>query len=99
MTKTSIFVPVLGWLVVSGCSYNRQFFNDCRPAMPIMRDYAFQHLNGLSEEDKRLITATEPRLAQANYIEVHFTWTNICEVLSSPPPCHAFKVLDLRKRQ
>jgi hypothetical protein len=85
-------------VLVSGCAYNREFFNDCRPAVPAMRDYAIQHLPDLSQEDRRVITTTEPRLAHANYVEVHFTWTNICEVLSSAPPCQPFKVVDLRKQ-
>jgi hypothetical protein len=89
---------LLACVLLAGCAYNRQFFSECRPAVPTMRDYAIQHLIDLSQADKQFIAATEPRLAQANYIEVHFTWTNVCEVLSSSPPCEPFKVIDLRKR-
>jgi hypothetical protein len=89
---------LLACFLLAGCAYNRQFFGECRPAVPTMRDYAIQHLPDLSQDEKEFISATEPRLAQANYIEVHFTWTNVCEVFASSPPCEPFQVRDLRKR-
>jgi len=98
MNRRFTLVGVLLCAILSGCAHDRQFFDDCRPAVPKIRDYAIQDLPNLSPEDRQRITDTEPRLAQANYVEVHFTWTNICEVLSGAPPCQPFKVIDLRKR-
>ena len=90
-------IVLLSFGLVSGCAYNRQFFSNCRPAVPAVRDYAIGHLPELSQDQREFIASTEPSMAQANYVEVRFKWTNVCEVRSSAPPCRPFEVIDLRK--
>jgi hypothetical protein len=85
--------------LISGCAINRQFFDECRPAIPAMREYAFEHLPLLTPYERKLILTTEPIMVQANYVDVRFKWTNVCEVLSSAPPCRPYKIIDLRIRQ
>jgi hypothetical protein len=97
MNQRFRFVGVLLCTLLSRCAYNRQFFDECRSSTPVIRDYAIQHLPALSQEDRQFIMSTEPRIGHANYVEIHFTWTNICEVLSGGPPCQPFKAIDLRK--
>jgi hypothetical protein len=85
--------------LVSGCAINRHFFDDCRPAIGTMREYALEHLPLLTLYERKFILTTEPIIAQANYVDVRFKWANVCEVLSSAPPCRPYKVIDLRMRQ
>jgi hypothetical protein len=96
-----VFLVLLAGILSPGCAYNnynRQFFADCRTKVPAIRVYAVSHLATLSDDDKRIIDTTEPKLAQANYVDVHFTWPNVCMVDSGTPPnCEPFKVVDLRQ--
>jgi len=96
MRHKSIFIALFFIGLVSGCALNRQFFDDCCPAIPARREYAFDHLPLLTPYERKLVSATEPIISQANYVEVHFKWTNVCEVRSSAPPCRPFSVIDLR---
>jgi hypothetical protein len=96
--RYKLHILVLLVAISSGCVSNRKFFADCRPAVPVMRDYAISHLPALSESDKQVIATTEPSLAQANYIQVYFGWSNICTVVSGPPPCQPLSVMDWRSK-
>jgi hypothetical protein len=92
-------IALFSIVLFAGCVSNREFFAESRSAVPAMRAYALEHLRELSQQDRQFIAGTEPRLAQANYVEVHFIWTNVCEVLASAPPCRPYQLIDLRKRQ
>jgi hypothetical protein len=97
--KFGVLALLVGMLF-PGCAYhnyNRQFFADCRTNVPAIRVYAVDHLSNLSEDDRRIINATEPELAQANFVAVHFTWPKVCMVDSGAPPnCKPVNVVDLR---
>jgi hypothetical protein len=91
-------IIVLLSIVAAGCAHDRQFFSDCRASVPRVRDYAVEHLTDLSPADSHSIMTTAPQLSQANYTQVFFSWSNICTVVSGPPPCEPFKVIDWRKK-
>ena len=65
MRKTS-FLILLAGILFTGCAYYsnyvHQFFADCRANVPEIRVYAVEHLQNLSENDKRIINSTEPKL-------------------------------------
>src|SRR5262245_21534585 len=91
---------LLASALLSGCAYynfKRQFFADCHTHVPEIRTYAIEHLPSLSDVDRQIVATTEPRLAHSNFVSVHFTWPNVCEVRSgAPPDCNAHRVFDLR---
>lgn len=63
----------------------------------MIRDYALHHLPDMTQEERQIISNTEPTVGQVNYAEVHFKWADIREVLSgAPPKCEPFKVIVAR---
>jgi hypothetical protein len=94
-------VLALTLLACGGCQHlqdnERAFIEGSEKGIEDARKYAINRLKRLSSSDLETIARTRPAISHVDYARVHYRWTNICTVFSTPPPCSAYLVLDQRR--
>jgi hypothetical protein len=99
-TLLTLLVPVLA-ILAGGCAHLREretaFFEGAERGIEDARRYAVSRLRNLSGRDLQTVAQTRPAISHVDYERVHYRWTNLCTVLSTPPPCQPYMVLDQRR--